>query len=80
VLASQTVDLILLDQKMPNMSGDEFLRARELDAVVSRTPVVMLSATTSMLLHGVAALVKKPFTSAGLLDAIHLHCSPRPLL
>jgi CheY-like chemotaxis protein len=80
VLASQTADLILLDQKMPNMSGDEFLHARELDAVVSRIPVVMLSATTSTLLHGVAALVKKPFTSAGLLDAIHLHCSPRPLL
>lgn len=78
LLASESVDLILLDQKMPNMSGDEFLVARELDATLSRIPVVMLSATTTSLLHGVAALVKKPFTSAGLLDAIHLHCNPRP--
>jgi CheY-like chemotaxis protein len=77
MLATQTADLILLDQQMPTMDGEEFLRARELDVAISRIPVVMLSATTATLLQGVAALVRKPFTAGGLLDAINLHCSPR---
>lgn len=78
VLASETADLILLDQKMPIMSGDEFLRARALDAVLARIPVVMLSATMSSLPEGVAALITKPFTVASLLDTVDLHCGPRP--
>ena len=78
VLQNQNAELILLDQKMPIMSGDEFLHARALDAALSRIPVVMLSATMTTVLDGVAALVKKPFTVASLLDAVNLHCSPRP--
>ena len=78
MLASQTAELILLDQKMPIMTGDEFLHARALDAALSRIPVVMLSATMSTLLEGVTALVKKPFSVASLLDAVNLHCRPRP--
>ncbi len=74
MLATQTADLILLDQQMPIMNGDEFLRARALDQALSQIPVVMLSATTTILLKGVGALVRKPFTVTGLLDAVNLHC------
>jgi len=66
----------LLDQKMPIMSGDEFLHARALDVALSRVPVVMLSATTSSLPDGVVALIRKPFTVANLLDTVNLHCNP----
>ena len=78
VLASQTADLIVLDHKMPIMNGDGFLSARALDAGLAAIPVVMLSATTSSIPFGVAALIKKPFTVASLLDAVNLHCNPRP--
>jgi CheY-like chemotaxis protein len=77
ILAKQTADLILLDQQMPTMSGDEFLRARESDQAIARIPVVMLSANTGVVMKGVAALVRKPFTVMGLLDVVNLHCSPR---
>ncbi len=77
MLAAQTADLIVLDHQMPNMNGDEFLRARALDRTLSRIPVVMLPATATTLQKGVGALVRKPFTVTGLLDAVNLHCSPR---
>lgn len=73
ILVDQRADLIVLDQDMPIMTGDEFLRARsERDVSI---PVVMLSATCSTQLRGVAALVRKPFTTVGLLSAIRTHCS-----
>ncbi|HVP67134.1 MAG TPA: response regulator [Anaeromyxobacteraceae bacterium] len=60
--------LILLDLMMPVMSGWQFRAAQRLDPVLSKVPVVVMSAFA----HEVeaAALLPKPFQLGEVLDTI----------
>ena len=71
VLASARApfDAVLLDLRMPDMNGAEFIRALRQLPVHRRTPVVLTTAEAddSVLMReatelGVAAVVKKPWT------------------
>jgi len=73
ILATEPADLILLDQQMPNMSGEDFLRVRDRDERISLIPVVMLTTTAVPTRQGVAAIMRKPFSADDLLDAVHRH-------
>jgi two-component system, chemotaxis family, chemotaxis protein CheY len=66
-------DAVLLDLRMPDMDGVEFLRAFRRQPVHGRTPVIVTTAETddSELIEqartlGVAAIVKKPWSPQAL--------------
>jgi CheY-like chemotaxis protein len=55
------VDLILLDLRMPNMSGEEFLAAKQAVPQLAAVPVAVLSVWSDRAPHGgVVACVRKP--------------------
>lgn len=60
-------DLIISDIRMPEMSGDEFLKILKSDSMFSSIPVVILSAEDSssarisLLENGAADYIVKPF-------------------
>jgi two-component system chemotaxis response regulator CheY len=67
--SSEPFDAVLLDLRMPDMDGVEFLRALRRQPVHRRTPVVLTTAESddSELMEqartlGVAAIVKKPWS------------------
>jgi two-component system chemotaxis response regulator CheY len=67
--SGEPFDAVLLDLRMPDMDGVEFLRALRRQPVHRRTPVVLTTAESddSELLEqartlGVAAIVKKPWS------------------
>jgi CheY-like chemotaxis protein len=67
--SGEPFDAVLLDLRMPDMDGVEFLRALRRQPVHRRTPVVLTTAEPddSELLDqartlGVAAIVKKPWS------------------
>ncbi len=67
--SGEPFDAVLLDLRMPDMDGVEFLRALRTLPVHRRTPVVLTTAESddSELMEqarmlGVAAIVKKPWT------------------
>lgn len=66
--SSQQYDLILLDLRMPDMDGVEFIRAVKRASVLASIPIVLTTVeadTSDLLLQakalGVAAVVKKPW-------------------
>jgi CheY-like chemotaxis protein len=66
--SSQRYDLILLDLRMPDMDGVEFIRAVKRTSAFASIPIVLttVEADTSDLLQqakalGLAAVVKKPW-------------------
>ena len=72
-VTSEPFDVVLLDLRMPDMDGVDFLRALRSQRVHRRTPVVLTTAEAdgSELLEqaralGVAAVVKKPWSPQGL--------------
>lgn len=68
VLGSNTVDIVLSDINMPNMTGLEFLKAKSEDPAIKNIPVVMISTETGADIIdqakalGAKGAVKKPFT------------------
>ena len=71
-------DAVLLDLRMPDMDGVEFLRALRRQPAHRLTPVVLTTAESddSELLEqaralGVAAIVKKPWSPQALRSAVH---------
>jgi two-component system chemotaxis response regulator CheY len=71
-------DAVLLDLRMPDMDGVEFLLALRSQPVHRRTPVVLTTAESddSELLErarrlGVAAIVKKPWSPQELRSVVH---------
>jgi CheY-like chemotaxis protein len=75
--AQQPYDLILLDLRMPDMNGVEFIRAIRSNRALAGTPVVLTTAEPegSDLMHqamalGVAAVVRKPWRPQDLRDAV----------
>lgn len=66
--------LLLLDLLMPEMNGWELLEAKNRDPSLASIPVVVLSATQSAKLPGVAAFVPKPYELDKVIGAIREHC------
>jgi CheY-like chemotaxis protein len=76
-VADEPFDAILLDLRMPDMDGVEFLRALRRQPAHRRTPVVVTSAETddSELMaqaraFGISAVVKKPWTPQALRSVV----------
>jgi CheY-like chemotaxis protein len=66
--------VVLLDLRMPGMTGEQFLAERQQDAALSCIPVVVVSATadpaTQERLTGVAAYLPKPADPAELVATV----------
>ncbi len=68
VLGANSVDVVLSDINMPNMTGLEFLKAKSEDDAIKDIPVVMISTETGADIIdqakalGAKGAVKKPFT------------------
>lgn len=76
-------DAVLLDLRMPDMNGVEFIRALRMQSLHCRTPVILTTAEAddSELLReakelGVAAIVKKPWSPQGLRGVVQRVLSP----
>lgn len=76
-------DVVLLDLRMPDMNGVEFIRALRERPAHAATPIVLTTAEAddSDLLRqatalGVAAVVKKPWTPQGLRAAVQQVLDP----
>jgi DNA-binding response OmpR family regulator len=68
-------DLVLLDLVMPEVTGWEFLRAKNADRTVQNIPVIVVTARTSNEarmgdLDGVLLIIHKPFELEELLTAV----------
>jgi CheY-like chemotaxis protein len=75
--ATEPFDAVLLDLRMPDMDGVEFLRAFRRQSLHGRTPVVVTTAESddSLLMAqaralGVAAVVKKPWSPQALRSVV----------
>jgi len=72
LLRSDWVDLVLADLNMPGMSGVEMIEAMNLDSLLSKVPVVVVSSEgnaallTQLAGQGVRDFVRKPFQPAAL--------------
>jgi twitching motility two-component system response regulator PilG len=75
-LASNRVDLVLLDIMLPEIDGFEVCRRIKENAETRDTPVVMLTAKKNPqdqqkgLAAGAAAYITKPFKSANIMELI----------
>lgn len=75
-MKSQTMDLILSDWEMPNMSGEELLRAVRANPASAATPFVMISSrgdrthVVKAVQAGVSDYLSKPFTPEELLRKV----------
>ena len=70
-MAQRVPDLVLLDVMMPRLDGHGVLRAMKADPVLSRVPVLVVSAAGDIgsELEGCAVL-RKPVSTASLLDQL----------
>lgn len=75
-MKQQTMDLILSDWEMPNMSGEELLRAVRSDERTAKTPFIMISSrgdrdhVLKAIQSGVSDYLSKPFTPDELLRKV----------
>jgi two-component system chemotaxis response regulator CheY len=76
VLKGDTVDLIISDWIMPEMTGIEFLKACKADDAIKKIPFIMVTAEAQKdnimeaIKSGVDNYIVKPFTPEKLKDAI----------
>ena len=74
---SEPPDLILLDMKMPAMSGEEAIQAFRSEPALQKVPIVILSGepVSRQELDAVGAdgAVQKPFDLDDLISKIHFH-------
>ncbi|MFI5398848.1 MAG: response regulator [Candidatus Binatia bacterium] len=77
-LAKETVDLVLLDVMMPEMSGMQVLQHIKENAATGRLPVILVTAKTqdedvlSGYQYGADYYITKPFTAKQLVYGIEL--------
>ena len=75
-MSDRSVDLVLLDYDMPNMTGYEVLLATRANKHNSKTPVIFLTAETNermkteMIERGASDYICKPINSSELLRSI----------
>jgi CheY-like chemotaxis protein len=78
----ETPCLVLLDLRMPRMSGNEFRRAQLADPVVASVPVAVMSgAVDAQELSrslGAVATLPKPLDITFLLQVVRQHCTIQP--
>jgi CheY-like chemotaxis protein len=77
---SERPDLILLDMKMPNMSGEEAIRAIRAEPGLDQVPILIVSGepVTRKEIEAVGAdgAVTKPFDLDDLIHQIRSHVAP----
>jgi two-component system chemotaxis response regulator CheY len=83
--AARPFDAIVLDLRMPDMNGVEFLRALRQRPLHRETPVILATSeedTSELLIEarglGVAAVVKKPWKPKDLAAVVRQACAKRP--
>jgi CheY-like chemotaxis protein len=82
LLRAVVPDLILLDLRMPEMSGPAFLKALEGSAVLPQIPVLIISGflddeeTRNIGGLNIVGRLAKPLRSADLLSAVHAALIP----
>ncbi len=70
------IDLLVTDLNMPNMDGEELLKAVKLDQTFDGLPVVVITSAgnpakeTELLAHGALAVLNKPVSPAILSDKL----------
>jgi len=71
--------LVLLDLKMPRLSGHEFRRAQLGDPIVASVPVAVMSGAIDLQQRaealGAVATVPKPIDCDALLDVVRRYCA-----
>ena len=73
--ASQKPDLILLDLRMPVMTGAEFLRIKRAEfKELTEIPVIAISGSRQTDFPGLVAVLPKPFTLDRLIETVQKHC------
>src|SRR5262245_310049 len=77
--APNTPCLVLLDLKMPRLSGNEFRRAQLGDPTVASVPVAVMSGATDLeqraLALGAVAAVTKPIDVDRLMNVVRTYCA-----
>jgi CheY-like chemotaxis protein len=77
--APQTPCLVLLDLKMPRLSGKEFRRAQLGDPTVASVPVAVMSGAADLEQRaqalGAVAIVAKPIDVDRLMDVVKRYCA-----
>lgn len=77
--APDTPCLILLDLKMPRLSGNEFRRAQLGDPVVANVPVAVMSGAADLQQRadalGAVATLAKPIDFEALLNVVRRYCA-----
>ena len=72
--------LVLLDLRMPNMSGPEFIAAVQKDPLLRTIPIVVLTgdavAVQSVEGLGVQGYISKPFDYVDLIQVVHRFIGP----
>lgn len=69
--------VILLDQNMPLMNGDQFLEIKNADEKLASIPVIVMSAVPNRSTYGVSEFVGKPFDILLLIKSIRKFCNER---
>lgn len=77
-------DVVLLDVRMPAMSGYDALQLLQADPATASIPVVLMTAKAitfrmpASLLHELAGVVTKPFSKVQLVDGLRAALRKRP--
>jgi adenylate cyclase len=77
-LATIRPDLIIIDWRMPVMSGEELLASLQADASLATIPVIVMTASHARdIAAGHATILHKPVRMKALLDAVRSRLAPR---
>jgi CheY-like chemotaxis protein len=69
--------LVLLDQSMPGMTGEELLRVMRAAPDLAAVPVCVVTGDPRLAPDGAAAVIKKPIDVSNLLNVLNRHCRGR---
>jgi CheY-like chemotaxis protein len=79
LLLERAPDLVLLDLRLPGLSGEELLVRKAGVPAVAAIPVVVITAVTpAPALDNVVAMLLKPFTTEDLIEVVRKHAPQAP--